>query len=93
MNALTSGWPEVAKIPVFLPSDRDAIAMALRTCGPIDPREAKVVRIKNTLDLEVFWISESLYKMVKEDPELRERIEILEEPREMQFDVLGTLAR
>ena len=93
VNALTSGWPEVAKIPVFLPSDRDAIAMALRTCGPIDPREAKVVRIKNTLDLEVFWISESLYKMVKENPELRERIEILEEPREMQFDVLGTLAR
>ncbi|MHA1632245.1 MAG: lactate racemase domain-containing protein [Candidatus Freyarchaeota archaeon] len=93
VNTLTAGWPEVAKIPVFLPNDRDAIATALRTCGPIDPREAKVVRIKNTLDLEVFWISESLYRMINKDPELREKLEILEEPREMQFDVLGTLAR
>ncbi|MBC7114818.1 MAG: hypothetical protein PWR13_687 [Archaeoglobi archaeon] len=93
LNALTAGWPETAKIPPFLPSDRDAIAVALQLCGPVDPKEAKVVRIKNTLELEEFWISESLVKLVKEDPELREKIEILEEPKEMQFDILGTLAR
>jgi len=39
------------------------------------------------------WISESLYEMVKSDKELSERIEILGEPEEMQFDVLGNLAR
>jgi len=93
LNALTAGWPETAKIPPFLPSDRDAIAVALQLCGPVDPKDAKVVRIKNTLELEEFWISESLIKLVKEDPELREKIEILEEPKEMQFDILGTLAR
>lgn len=93
LNALTAGWPETAKIPPFLPSDRDAIAVALQLCGPVDPKDAKVVRIKNTLELEEFWISESLVKLVKEDPELREKIEILEEPKEMQFDILGTLAR
>jgi len=93
LNALTAGWPETAKIPPFLPSDRDAIAVALQLCGPVDPKEAKVVRIKNTLELEEFWISESLCKLVREDPELREKIEILEEPKEMQFDILGMLAR
>ncbi len=93
VNCLTAGSPETDKIPVFLPNDRDSIAMALRTCGPIDPRKAKAVRIKNTLELERFWISEALAEMVKTDKEFSEKIEVLGEPREMQFDVLGTLVR
>jgi hypothetical protein len=93
VNCLTAGSTEIAKIPVFLPNDRDAIATALHTCGPIDPRKAKVVRIKNTLELERFWISESLAEIVKSNRELLERVEFLSESREMQFDVLGTLAR
>mgnify|MGYP001113424291 CR=1 FL=1 len=93
VNALTAGWPEVAKIPVFLPNDRDAVATALRLIGPVDPRKAKVVRIKNTQELERLCISESLYRTVKADAKLQEKLEILGKPREMQFDVLGTLAR
>ncbi|MCW4026928.1 MAG: DUF2088 domain-containing protein, partial [Candidatus Bathyarchaeota archaeon] len=93
VNCLTQGSTETAKMPPFLPNDRDAIATALRTCGPIDPREAKAVRIKNTLELEKLWISENLAEMVKSNPDLSKRVEILGEPREMQFDVLGTLAR
>lgn len=93
MNCLTSTWPETAKIPPFLPNDRDAILMAIRCCGPIDPLKAKIVRIKNTLELEYMWISESLYEIVRQDKELSERIEILGEPEEMQFDVLGNLVR
>ncbi len=93
VNSLTQGSTETARIPLFLPNDRDAIVAAIRTCGPINPREAKIVRIKNTLELERFWISESLAEIVKTDRELSERIEILGEPREMQFDVLGNLAR
>ncbi len=93
LNALTAGWPEVGKIPLCLPNDRDAISIALQTIGPIDPREAKVVRIRNTLQLDRIWISESLMRMVKSDPRLQERLELVGEPREMQFDVLGTLAR
>jgi len=93
INCLTGGSPEADKIPVFLPNDRDAIAMALRTCGPVDPKKAKVVRIRNTLELERLWISESLAEMIKRDKALSERIELLGEPREMQFDVLGTLAK
>ncbi len=93
MNCLTSTWPETAKIPPFLPNDRDAILMAMRCCGPIDPLKAKIVRIKNTLELEHMWISESLYELVKQDKKLSERIEILGEPEEMRFDVLGNLVR
>lgn len=93
VNALTAGHVEGSKTPVFLPNDREAITIALRTCGPIDPREAKVVRIRNTLNLERMWISEGLLKTLESDPELKEKIEVLGEPREMQFDILGNLAR
>jgi len=93
VNALTAGHVEGSKTPAFLPNDREAITIALRTCGPIDPREAKVVRIRNTLNLERMWISEGLLKTLESDPELKEKIEVLGEPREMQFDILGNLAR
>jgi len=93
VNCLTQGSTDTAKIPPFLPNDRDAIATAIRTCGPIDPKKARVVRIKNTLELDRMWISESLAEKVKSIPELSEVIEIQDDPRDMQFDVLGTLAR
>jgi len=92
MNALTSGWVETAKMSVFLPDDRMAISTALRIYGPVDPCEAKVVRIKNTQMLERFWISESLCVVIRADTELQRKLEIVGEPREMQFDVLGGLA-
>jgi len=93
VNCLTGTWPELGRTPPFLPNDRDAIRMGIRTCGPIDPKKARIVRIKNTLELERMWISESLYEAVKATKELSEKIEVIHEPREMQFDVLGNLAR
>lgn len=90
---MTAGHVEGAKTPVFLPNDREAITIALRTCGPIDPKEARVVRIRNTLDIERFWISESLLKALESDPDLKRKIKVLGEPKEMQFDILGNLAR
>jgi hypothetical protein len=93
VNVLTSGNAITGKTPVFLPNDRDAITMALHVCGAITPHTAKIVRIKNTQNLEQMWISESLYQAVKANPELHKTLELHGEPREMQFDVLGTLAR
>lgn len=91
INALTSGHTITAKIPIFLPTDRDAIAAALHLCRPIDPMEAKVVRIKNTLELERIWISESLYYMAMKDPMLRDRIQVLKEPEDIMFDEQGNI--
>jgi hypothetical protein len=93
VNALTSGHPLCAKTPLFLPTDRDAITIALQTCGAIDGQKAKVVRIKDTLHLEKLWVSETLYKELKNDSKLKKTLKVADEPREMQFDVLGTLAR
>jgi hypothetical protein len=93
VNVLTSGQVEAGKIPVFLSSDREAILSALRICGPIKGSEVKIVRIKNTGCLEEFWISEYLASIAKKDLSFKNKIEVYGKPKEMQFDVLGNLAR
>jgi len=93
VNCLTQGTCETGKTPIWLPNDRDAISTALRVCGPIDVGRARVVRIRNTTELEHLRISEALAEEVKMDPYLSKQIEVISEPREMRFDVLGGLVR
>jgi hypothetical protein len=93
VNVLTGGNLILGKIPVYLPNDRDAIIAALNICGVIESEEVKIVRIKNTQKLERFWISEGLLKRIKSDPTLQEKLEINGKLKEMQFDLLGNLAR
>lgn len=93
VNCLTQGSCDTGKTPIWLPNDRDAITTALRIIGPIDGTKARVVRIRNTMDLERLWISWSLAEEVRRSPELAKLVHIESELREMQFDVLGTLIR
>ncbi|MCX6649183.1 MAG: lactate racemase domain-containing protein [Candidatus Bathyarchaeota archaeon] len=93
VNCLTQGTCATGKVPLWLPNDRDAIDTALRVIGPIDRAKARMMVIKNTQELEHIWISESLAEAVKKDKKLAKKIELLGEPREVQFDVLGTLIK
>lgn len=93
VNCLTQGSGETGKIPPFLANDRDAIATAIRISGPIRPEAARVVRIRNTQMLETLYISEALVDELRASSSLQERLVLLEEPRKMQFDVMGYLAR
>ena len=93
VNCLTQGSGETGKIPPFLANDHDAIATTIRISGPIDPRNAKVIRIRNTQELEHIYISEALVKELQNSPELQKRLRLVSELKEMQFDVMGYLAR
>jgi hypothetical protein len=93
VNCLTTGFTDQAKIPIFLPNDRDAISTAIRTCASIASKDVKIVRIKNTQDIERFWISENLKEVIQSDSSLANTIAFITEPREMRFDVIGTLVR
>lgn len=83
MNALTSTTPAPVKTPMVMPTDEMAIAAALTMCAGVEPREARLVRIENTLKLGRIWVSEALLHEVEND----ERLEILEEPKPMRFDL------
>jgi hypothetical protein len=92
VNCLTQGSCETGKIPPSMPNDRDAIATAIRISGPIESTQAKIVRIKNTQELERIWISETLSEQISKTNSIT-NIELIGDLQEMQFDVLGTLAR
>ncbi|MBI3974716.1 MAG: DUF2088 domain-containing protein [Chloroflexi bacterium] len=89
INGLTSGIGGVqrVKLPLFLPSDVDAICAGILMCGRGDPDNARVVRIKNTLELSELWVSETLLDQVRAHP----RLEILSEPRRWEFDADGNV--
>lgn len=81
-NALTSTVPAPIKIPMILANDMLAIKAAIQTCNKIDHNNPRIVRIKNTLELEEILISEGLLEEARNNPQ----IEILDEPCEMYFD-------
>ena len=60
LNARTSLNPPVARVPIHLPSDQDALDFALGALGSPGPAEQRVAWIRNTLSLERIAISEGL---------------------------------
>jgi len=71
MNAITSGVPDAAKVPMPFATDREAIETALGMIGLTPPEQARVVRIKNTLALTEIDCSEALLAEVKTHRRLR----------------------
>ena len=80
-NALTSTVISVVKLPMILDNEELAVKAAIKTCNAFNLSKARVVRIKNTLDIREIWISESMLDEAKE----MDNIEILSEPAEMEL--------
>ena len=89
INGLTSGIGGVQRVrlPMLLPTDVDAICAGVLCCGQGDPLRARVVRIKNTLEIGELEISESLLEAARAHP----RLEVVGEPERLPFDADGTL--
>ncbi len=60
INVRTSMNPPMARLPIYLPSDREALDFALGALGSPDPEEQQIVWIRNTLNLDRIAISERL---------------------------------
>jgi hypothetical protein len=58
INSITGISLEKAAIPMNVESDREAIEIALGSVGLVSPDISKIVRIKNTLELENVEVSE-----------------------------------
>lgn len=89
INAMTSGLggPQRAQIPVTMPTDRDAVAAAILTCGRADLENARVVRMHSTLHLETLLVSESLRPEVEAD----DRLAVAGDTLPMDFDGDGRI--
>lgn len=86
-NAITATTVDPAKIPLIMNNDREAIAVALKTCNRITPQTARVVRIKNTLEVHRILVSEALVPVVAANP----RMSLVASPHPFEFDTDGYL--
>ena len=88
-NGLTSTVVGPTAIPTTLDCDLDAIRAAVKTSNALDLSQVRLVRIKNTLQLNEIMISESLLAEAR----TFENITILSAPFDLQFDDQGNLRR
>ena len=67
-NCIAAGVTRFCKIPAVLASEEEALRAAIYTCPRVDPRQAKVVRIQDTLHLVDIQVSESLLPYCSSQP-------------------------
>ena len=86
-NVITATYLDGAAIPLIMNTDKEAIALAMKTVPRVKPLDTRVVWIKNTLELTHIAISEALAEQVRGD----KRFELLGEPEPIRFNGEGTL--
>ncbi len=87
INCLTGGHRAAAMMPLDYASDRGMIEAALPTIGLVEPADAKLIWIRNTLELREVECSQAYLNEARG----RADLEILCEPRPLPFDASGNL--
>ena len=87
INCLTAGYPEGANLPVHFDTDREVLDAALAIIGTRSPEEGRILRIRNTLDLEEVEVSEPCLA----EPQRATEFTPLGDPRPLAFDADGNL--
>ena len=87
INVLTASAPNAAMLPLAFDTDREAIEQALGCIGLVEPEQARVIRIRNTLLLGELECSEAFLPEIEKSPHL----EIVGEARPLAFDAAGRI--
>ncbi|HEY4761273.1 MAG TPA: lactate racemase domain-containing protein [Thermoguttaceae bacterium] len=87
LNCLVSGHVSAAMIPLDFETDREMLAAALGTIGLVEPPNAKLIWISDTLHLDEVECSAAYLNEAK----CRDDLEILTQPRELPFNVDGNM--
>ncbi|MBI5774257.1 MAG: DUF2088 domain-containing protein [Verrucomicrobia bacterium] len=89
INVTTSGYPAVGMIPPHYDTDREVLEVALGTIGLVEPPRARLLWIRNTLDVVEAECSEAFLEAARQ----RSDLEVLGEPRPLPFDAAGNLPK
>ena len=81
-NCITGLSPEKAAVPMHFGNDRNAIEVALGCVGLVSAVGSKIVRIKNTLRLDILEVSEAYAETLQK----RLDLEIIAGPNRMEFN-------
>ena len=70
VNAITACFPEDMRLPLTVPTDRDAIGAMLDTLRPFTAEDLRLVHIRNTLEVERLVVSEGCLAALADIPGL-----------------------
>jgi hypothetical protein len=87
-NCLTGGHATAAMTPVHFVSDQELLIQVLPQIGLTEPDDAKVMWIRNTLELAEVECSAAYLSEVRD----RDDLELLTDPRPFEFDTSGNLS-
>ena len=88
INGLTCLEMNCCKIPCVYDNDRLAIQACIKMCINIGPRGPRVIRIRNTLQIEEIWVSENYV----DELDQIEGVSVIGPVAPMEFDKEGFLA-
>jgi len=86
VNSLIATVTSVARLPMILPTDLDAVKAAILTCNIQDFSKVRLVRIRDTLHLGELLVSEALVDEVSAKP----NVTSMQGPLELKF-INGTI--
>ena len=86
-NVITSCYLDGGAIPIIMNTEEEAIKLAVKTAIRVKPAEARIVRIKNTLELSDILVSEPMLDEVQKHPNM----EAAGSPAQLRFDAQGNL--
>ena len=69
-NVVTSTYLDAAAIPIIQETERAAIQLAIRSVPRTEPKDIRMVRIKDTLSLGNIEVSEALLKEANQHPHM-----------------------
>jgi hypothetical protein len=69
-NVVTAGFPDRAKLPMVMETDREALDLALRGAGCRDISRARVARIRDTLHLGEVLVSDAVRDELRGKPNI-----------------------
>jgi hypothetical protein len=87
INCLTAGYPQGANLPVYLDSDKQIVDAALAICGTRQAENARIMHIRNTLQVEEVEVSEPCMKEL----EKKTNFSVVKGPYDLTFDTEGNL--
>lgn len=87
INSTLGGSPEKARIPIPFKTDKEGIIGGMHSAGVFDFADARIVWIKNTLELKHIVVSEAMLDEVIGNPKL----DVVKGPFQFEFDENGDL--
>ena len=87
INCITGYHPSGAKVPIHYDTDREVLDVALRNIGYVEPENARMVWIKNTLQVHELLVADAFSDAIR----ARNDLEVVEAARPLEFNADGNL--